>query len=75
MPDTDSMRVTTVRLPAPVDARLDVLVAPVSARPPAELSATRVNKSSLLRLAILRGLEQLEREYPQQPRLPLDGAT
>jgi hypothetical protein len=71
MPDAKAARVTTVRLSASVDARLDALLAPLSAAPPPELQvASRICKSDLLRLAILRGLATLEAEATSHPVLP-----
>lgn len=58
-----------VRLPATMIARLDALVPTVGAA--SELATVvTVTRSDVLRLAILRGLEQLEAEYAGHPALP-----
>lgn len=50
-----------VRMPAALAARLDSLV-PELERDPALSAASRVTRSTAARLALARGLEQLERE-------------
>ncbi len=59
----------TVRLPEGHLARLEAL-APALADAPELATAGAVTRSDVLRLAILRGLEQLEAEYAGQPQLP-----
>jgi hypothetical protein len=49
-----------VRLPAAILERLAALVPRLARR--GDLSALRLTRSSVLRLALLRGLAQLERE-------------
>ncbi|MBI5258366.1 MAG: hypothetical protein HY855_17810 [Burkholderiales bacterium] len=66
------MRNTNVRLPESVFDRLEALVAPVSSAPPLELQTLgQISRSDVLRLAILRGLADLEAEFGEQRRLPL----
>lgn len=58
-----------VRLPDTMLARLDALAPQVGAA--AELATVvTVTRSDVLRLAVLKGLEQLEAEYAGHPALP-----
>lgn len=59
----------TIRLPAGHIERLDAL-APKVADAPELAMADGVTRSDVVRLAVLRGLEQLEAEYAGHPALP-----
>ncbi len=57
---------TAVRLPADLVARVDALVKSAEGWP--EFAVSRATRSSMLRLAILRGLEVLEEGDGRQRR-------
>lgn len=63
-----------VRLPDTMLARLDAL-APLVGTAAELATVVTVTRSDVLRLAVLKGLEQLEAEYAGHPALPgMDGA-
>lgn len=57
------------RLPRPMLERLDALLPAVSEAPELAMVVT-VRRSDVIRLALLRGIRQLEAEYAGQPSLP-----
>ena len=61
----------TVRLPDHMAAEVDALL-PLVRRAPELSTLPNVTRSDLVRLALLRGLEQLRREYGGQQTLPLE---
>jgi hypothetical protein len=53
-----------LRLPADMIARVEALVPKLGAAP--SLGAFRVSRSAILRMALVRGLDELEREYSRK---------
>lgn len=69
MPTSAAMKTIPVRLPPALVDRLDA-VTPAAAAAPELATAGKVTRSDVLRLAVLKGLEQLEAEYAGHPALP-----
>lgn len=57
------MEITPVRFPRSIFERANALIPRVKADP--ALSVGRVSASSVIRLAVIRGLEVLERDLPR----------
>lgn len=64
-----SMENINVRIPPALIERTDALM-PVASAAPELAMLVNVTRSDVLRLALLRGLAQLEAEYAGQPVLP-----
>jgi len=64
---TAAMKTIPVRLPPALVDRLDA-VTPAAAAAPELATAGKVTRSDVLRLAVLKGLEQLEAEYAGHPK-------
>lgn len=67
----DHLRNVSLRLPPPLVARLEALV-PLAGAVPELVTVGAATRSDVLRVAVLRGLADLEAELTGQPRLPLE---
>jgi hypothetical protein len=56
----------TLRLPKDLFNRADALVPKIAVH--GDLQAVRISRSTVLRLALLKGLETLEKEYGKKAR-------